>query len=78
VRAAFSKTHPCAHGILNKETRNTGENPVHGFMDSLLKPKRYALPARGNFRAGRRELPLPKSVWDGRPGQMAFEFVTEK
>jgi len=22
----------------------------------------------GNFRAGRRKLPLPKSVWDGRPG----------
>jgi hypothetical protein len=24
-------------GLLNKETRNAGEKPVHGFMDSLLK-----------------------------------------
>jgi len=23
--------------LLNKETRNAGEKPVHGFMDSLLK-----------------------------------------
>jgi len=27
-------------GLLNKETRNAGEKPVHGFMDSLLNPKR--------------------------------------
>jgi hypothetical protein len=24
---------------LNKETRNAGEKPVHGFMGSLLNPK---------------------------------------
>jgi len=26
-------------GVLNKETRNAGEKPVHGFMGSLLKSK---------------------------------------
>jgi hypothetical protein len=25
-------------GLLNKETRNAGEKPVHGFMGSLLNP----------------------------------------
>jgi hypothetical protein len=43
VRAAFSKSHPGAHGVLNKETRNAGEKPVHGFMGSLLNPKAVVL-----------------------------------
>jgi hypothetical protein len=31
------------------------------------------LPVGGNFRAGRRKLPLLKSFWDGRPEQVAVE-----
>jgi len=30
-------------GLLNKETRNAGEKPVHGFMGSLLNPKAAVL-----------------------------------
>ena len=26
-------------GLLNKETRKAEAKPLHGFMDSLLKPK---------------------------------------
>jgi hypothetical protein len=52
---------------LNKETRNAGEKPVHGFMGSLLKPK-LRTPTAGE------NLPLPKSFCDGRQGQLAFEF----
>ncbi len=32
----------------------------------------------GNCRAGRRKLPLPISVWDGRLGQLAFELGMTK
>jgi hypothetical protein len=35
------------------------------------------LPGEANSsRTGQRELPPPKSFWDGRTGQMAFEFLT--
>jgi hypothetical protein len=30
-------------GLLNKETKHTGEKPVHGFMGSLLNPKTAVL-----------------------------------
>jgi hypothetical protein len=42
VKSAQGYGSACSR-ILNKETRNAGEKPVHGFMDSLLNSKAAVL-----------------------------------
>jgi hypothetical protein len=59
------------------ERRRALAKPMPACFATLLRPGTGALRLPGetnSFRAGRRKPPLPKSFWDGRLGQRAFEI----